>query len=89
MAIHKIGKLTISTENVYPPIPTRNHDWIAIDDDTYDGEGCPIGWGATEKEAISDLLFQLEWYEEEPDVDRLRDDRDERRRLAKESPDNG
>lgn len=42
------------------PIPLRQFDWDAIDDDTYDGEGCPVGYGATEQEAIGDLKEQLE-----------------------------
>jgi len=50
----------IKTNYVYPPIPIRCFDWSAIDDDTYDGEGCAIGYGATEAEAIADLLEQIE-----------------------------
>ena len=34
--------------------------WTAVDDDTYDGPGSPIGSGASEAEAIVDLLEQLE-----------------------------
>ena len=34
--------------------------WTAIDDDTYDGPGSPIGHGQTEQEAKADLLEQLE-----------------------------
>lgn len=37
--------------------------WSAIDNDTYDGaedSHCPIGWGATEAEAIADLKERLE-----------------------------
>lgn len=34
--------------------------WSAIDDDTYGGHGSPMGWGATEAEAIADLKEQLE-----------------------------
>jgi len=49
----------IVTNFDYPPIPIRQFDWSAIDDDTYDGEGCPIGHGATEQEAIDDLLGQI------------------------------
>jgi hypothetical protein len=30
------------------------------DDNTYDGPGCPIGWGASEQEAIADLIEKLE-----------------------------
>lgn len=52
----------IVTDFVYPPIPDRRFDWSAIDDHTYDGaedSHCPIGHGATEQEAIDDLLDQI------------------------------
>lgn len=49
----------IVTHFEYPPIPIRQFDWSAIDDDTYDGEGCPIGRGATEEDAINDLLDKI------------------------------
>jgi len=64
--------MTIKTNFDYPPIPVRNLDWSAWDDDTYDcsyeGEdetghhwsSSPVGHGATEQEAIDDLLSQLE-----------------------------
>ena len=52
--------MKIRTTYVFPPIPLRQFDWSAVDDDTYDGEGCPIGYGATEQEAIADLMAQLE-----------------------------
>jgi hypothetical protein len=52
--------MKIRTEYVYPPIPIRSYDWCAVDDDTYDGPGSPIGSGATEQEAIDDLKEQLE-----------------------------
>lgn len=42
-----------------PPIPRRDADWTAVDDDTYGGPGSPIGTGATEAEAIADLLEQM------------------------------
>ena len=47
--------MKIVTEYVHPPIPARNCDWSAVDDDTYE-PGCPIGRGSTEAEAIADLL---------------------------------
>lgn len=50
--------LHIVTDYVHPPIPMRNCDWQAVDDLTYEG-GKPIGWGATEQEAIDDLLEQI------------------------------
>jgi hypothetical protein len=53
-------QMKIRTEYVFPPIPTRQFDWSAVDDDSYDGEGCPIGWGATEAEAVADLMAQIE-----------------------------
>jgi hypothetical protein len=51
--------MKIKTEFVYPPIPIRTFDWSAIDDDTYDGPGSPVGTGATEPEAIADLIEQI------------------------------
>ena len=33
--------------------------WTAVDDDTYDGPGSPLGQGRTEAEAIQDLQEQL------------------------------
>ena len=51
--------MKIRTELVYPPIPIRQFDWSAVDDDTYE-PGCPIGTGTTELEAVKDLMQQLE-----------------------------
>jgi hypothetical protein len=42
----------------YPPIPIRSQDWSAIRDG--DEPPCNCGRGATEKEAILDLLEQEE-----------------------------
>lgn len=42
------------------PIPDRRFDWSAVDGETYDGPGCPIGWGRTEDEARADLAEQME-----------------------------
>lgn len=59
MTKHQLNSgLEINTEFVYPPIPLRTMDWQATLDG-YDA-GDPIGRGATEAEAISDLLDQLE-----------------------------
>lgn len=52
--------MKITTEYWRKPIPTSRFDWIAIDDDTYDGEGSKVGYGATEEEAILDLKEQME-----------------------------
>ena len=60
MAIHHINGIKVRTHHEYPPIPIRSFDWSAVDDDTYDGEGCEIGRGATEEAAIADLLEQIE-----------------------------
>jgi hypothetical protein len=65
-------EISLRTTFVYPPIPSRASDWSAIDDNTYDAsfEGTDEsgdhwsqgahGVGATEAEAIGDLLDQLE-----------------------------
>lgn len=39
------------------PIPLRDHDWSATEQDYEEGD--PIGWGATKREAIKDLREQL------------------------------
>jgi hypothetical protein len=52
--------LKIKTQCIYPPIPDRSFDWCAYDDATYE-PGCPIGYGATEQEAIADLMKELEF----------------------------
>lgn len=52
----------IITNFDHPPVPFRNHDWSAIFDD-YDGaedSSCPVGRGATEKEAVQDLIEKVE-----------------------------
>ena len=50
--------MKIKTTHVKPPIPDFSMDWSAIDSDTYDLEA-PIGYGATETEAVADLLEQI------------------------------
>lgn len=68
MAIHLINGVKVSTSFDYPPIPVRELDWSAVDDDTYDADCdedgffsiCPVGHGATEQEAINDLMVQIE-----------------------------
>jgi hypothetical protein len=53
--------MKIRTKNVFPPIPSRDFDWCAYDDNTYGGgPGEPIGWGETEQAAIADLVEKLE-----------------------------
>jgi len=67
MATHIINGVKIQTSLDYPPIPVRCMDWSAVTDN-YDCD-CdqagffsthPVGRGATEQEAIADLLDQLE-----------------------------
>ena len=53
--------LKIKTEFVYPPIPIRQFDWCAYDNNSYDRPGSIIGHGATEAEAIAD--FEQAWEE--------------------------
>lgn len=45
--------MKIRTEN-------QTYGWVAVDDDRYDGPGSHIGAGRTEREALEDLLEQLE-----------------------------
>jgi hypothetical protein len=55
----------IKTSYVHPPIPIRDFDWCAYDDNTYDGPGSLLGEGPTEKAAIADLLRQMDEEDEE------------------------
>jgi hypothetical protein len=62
--------IDLHTSFDYPPIPFRGFDWSAIDSNIYDADydyergsyvsNCAHGHGATEQEAIEDLLDQLE-----------------------------
>lgn len=50
----------ILTSHDKKPIPDRNFDWLAVYEN-YDGApdaDSPIGFGATEKEAIDNLKLQ-------------------------------
>lgn len=48
----------VATSFEYPPIPVRTLDWMAhyADDDEDPEYPMPKGWGATELDAINDLL---------------------------------
>jgi hypothetical protein len=51
--------MKIHTDYWAKPIPMRQFDWSAIDEDTYEGTG-PVGYGKTEQEAIDDLMQQVD-----------------------------
>ena len=51
-------RLDIHTNFDFPPIPDRRFDWSAVTGN-YEG-GDPIGRGASEDEAIADLMAQIE-----------------------------
>ena len=51
--------MKITTSFRQKPIPTRDQDWIAVFDSSCE-PGDPIGYGATEQEAIQDLMDQVE-----------------------------
>src|ERR1700743_1641385 len=78
-ADHPAGLMEVRVPNIVakydpPPIPSRNCDWQAIDDDTYEGgedSFCPVGYGKTEQEAIDDLKEKLDlclWCDAPPDA---------------------
>lgn len=48
----------VTTEFIFPPIPVREFDWVATFDD-YEPGG-PVGRGATEAEAIEDLMIEVD-----------------------------
>jgi hypothetical protein len=57
--------MTIKLYHVFPPIPSRNHDWMAYDDTAYDGPGCLTGSGPNPSAAIADLMVSLDEEHEE------------------------
>jgi hypothetical protein len=54
----RFGHMTILTEHWPPPIGTNKFDWAAWRDGD-DEEGRVYGWGASEQDAIDDLLMTL------------------------------
>ena len=48
----------IRTAFIFPPIPIRDFDWSAVQDD-YE-PGMPVGYGRTEADAVADLEVQME-----------------------------
>jgi hypothetical protein len=57
--------MLIRTTHRPAPIGNRSYDWQAIDEETYDGADDSrtrhdIGYGATEREAVIDLLDRLD-----------------------------
>jgi hypothetical protein len=50
--------MSIVTSHVFPPIPDRSCDWCAYREGQE--EAGHYGWGATEAEAIADLIDNVE-----------------------------
>lgn len=50
--------MKITTSYDPKPIPCRDHDWSAIDSDSYDYDS-PVGYGPTEAVALVQLLELL------------------------------
>ena len=54
-------RVNIRVINVSPPVPTKEFDWCAVDDDTYEGaDSDHSGYGTTKDAAIADLMEQIE-----------------------------
>jgi hypothetical protein len=54
----------IVTDYIFPPIPLRDFDWCAYDEDDAEAGNC--GWGKTREEAIKNLKELKELVEELP-----------------------
>lgn len=55
----EVVKTKIFTEHVYPPIPVRSFDWSATFDSYEPGD--VVGRGATEEEAVANLLLETDF----------------------------
>jgi hypothetical protein len=51
-------RVKIETRNNQPPVTERRWDWSATTSDYEPGH--PVGHGATEREAVNDLVLQLQ-----------------------------
>lgn len=49
--------MTIRTEYDPKPLPVREYDWQAVNDDYEPGD--TIGFGASQEEAVADLLEKI------------------------------
>ena len=49
--------MKVTTENIRPPVPSTQYDWMACVEGEEDS--LPIGRGPTEAEALRDLAEQL------------------------------
>lgn len=65
--------MDIRTEYLPKPIPWRDNDWEAYDHDR--DEDSPVGFGATEAEAIADLIGAVKSKEEEKEIKDFEDSR--------------
>ena len=54
---------TLKICHVFPPIPTRQFDWMVYDDDEADDPEV-VGWGSTEVEALVDYANELAEYQD-------------------------
>lgn len=59
-----MGEPIIQTEYSIKPIPDRDHDWCAFLSIYDSGDDQPVGWGASEKEAVVDLLQECATFED-------------------------
>jgi len=55
---HTVTYKKLITHHVNPPIPIRTHDWQAYLDGEEERGHC--GWGETRKDAILDLLCEID-----------------------------
>lgn len=53
--------ISVVTNLVYPPIPTRQFDWVAIyeGDEPNDDGNIEAGYGRTEVDAVHDLIMNF------------------------------
>ena len=59
--------MNITTMHDQKPIQVGDFDWEARESTSYDAEMFPlVGWGRTEKEAIADLMQQIEAADDRP-----------------------
>ncbi len=58
----------IDVNECFPPVPSRDYDWIAVLEEQHGDEWKLQGFGATPDAAAADLIEQLEADDEDDDM---------------------
>jgi hypothetical protein len=82
--------MKVVTQFIYPPIPIRTHDWMAYFPDEVDGAtdghgNGPTGYGATEVDALKNLIEEaIDYFQTIAYADGRKDEAEDQRLVREE-----